>query len=342
MKNNKMYIYPLTARFDDKINNPYIWDLINSLDPHFDCVNKNNPSKIGFLNVARYFFKTKYFHLNWIEDLPDKKGGYLQTVFLLFMLLMMKVTGKKIIWTAHNKASHHHKNLRIKKFLIKFMARNSDYILTHSNEGVDYVMQLNNGKRRNAVKYIPHPVKPKLLMNSSEIVYDIIIWGYLARYKGIHLFLQYLKDLDLLTKYRILIAGRVFEPDYKIVLEHYLVDNIILIDRFVDASELQELIGKSRIILFTHQQEYVLSSGALMDSLAYGKTIIGPEIGAFKDLSEEGLVHTYQDFSDLVDKVDHIVNSYDKPDSKKLMKFIEENRWDNYGNYLYEWFSKTK
>jgi glycosyltransferase involved in cell wall biosynthesis len=341
MKNNRMYVYPLSARFDEKLNNPYIKDVISSIENYFICVNKKNRSTIGFFNVTGYFLKTKYFHLNWIEDLPDKKGGMMQSVFLLLIIPIIRFTGKKIIWTAHNKVSHYQKNLRMKKKLMSVLARKSHYIITHSQEGVEYVKQLNKEKNTAQLMYIPHPVKNNIYENSIEFTYDIIIWGNIVHYKGIHQFLQYLKERGLEKKYKILIAGRIVEPAYEQVLKEYLSENITFINRFIQKNELEKLIKASRIVLFTYQQEYVLSSGALMDSIGYGRNVIGPDIGAFRDLREEGLVITYTDFNDLIKKIDECLGSSGKINNERLLDFISKNSWENYGLQLYSWLNNN-
>jgi len=54
---------------------------------------------------------------------------------------------------------------------------------------------------------------------------------------------------------------------------------------------LQNLIAKSILVLFTFSKVSILSSGILIDSLGYGANIVGPKVGAFKDLSIDGIVH---------------------------------------------------
>lgn len=48
----------------------------------------------------------------------------------------------------------------------------------------------------------------------------------------------------------------------------------------------------SKIVLFTHKDDFLLSSGALIHLLNNFKTIFGPNTGNFKDFSKEGIVIT--------------------------------------------------
>ena len=332
----RIYIYPITARFEQKYDNPYINDMIASLGDDFVCVNKDHPSKIGVLNLCSYFFKTNVFHLNWIEDLPDKKGGYIQTLFFLTFLFFAKISQKKIIWTAHNKISHHKTHSTLKNFLIKLLVRQSNYIITHSQEGVRFVNSLNGNPKTDTVLYIPHPIQPNLLESTNSIKYDLIIWGNIRPYKGIDRFLDYLKTQGLLEKYNMLIVGKVSDPDYERELKNYQSKNISILNQFIENEKLQELIKASSIILFTYQKEYVLSSGALTDSVAYGKNVIGPDIGAFRDLNKAGLIHTYKNFDDLIYLIDKLLDQNNQINSANLNQYFANNSWSNYGKKLHD------
>lgn len=338
---NKVYIYPITGRFDKKIANPYIADLIQSLEHHFICVNKNNPSNIGIFNLYKFFFKADIFHLNWIEELPDKKSGTLQTLFFIFILMLTRPFGKKVIWTLHNKTSHQQKNLSIKRLFQRILSKKSDYIITHSQEGILYYRSLNANNHNHQIRFIPHPIKEKSLSPPVAYIYDIIIWGNILKYKGIHLFLEYLRNIGAIEKYKILIAGKFYDPSYKKELLSYKSKTITIIDEYIGNSKLQHYIQHSRIILFTYVGKYVLSSGALMDSLAYGNQIIGPDVGAFKDLKEEGLIYTYHNFTNLIHLIDKVLASELNPNKIRLRNFILENSWEKYGSKLHGWITKT-
>ena len=82
-------------------------------------------------------------------------------------------------------------------------------------------------------------------------------------------------------------------------------------------------------MLFTHQENSVLSSAALMKSISYGSHIIGPDVGAFKDLSNTSFVSTYKSFSSLEANINLYIEN--KIIKSELDKFISENSWDKFG-----------
>jgi len=337
MCKQNIYIYPITNRFKEGTYNPYIDNLIRAMEQHYNCVNKNAPSNIGTFNLLSFIWKTKYFYLNWIEDLPDKKGGIIQTLFFILLIPFMKISGKKIIWTIHNQFSHHQKRIRTKKWFTRILMKYSDYRITHSREGINFVERTTNQYIAQKVKYLPHPIIPKPTNGKVDPKYDLIIWGTLAPYKGIDLFLEYLWNNQLHDKYHVLILGKILDKAYGQKLKQWQSKNITIIDKFADEKDLDQYINQSRIVLFTYRNQYVLSSGALIDSIAYKKKVIGPDVGAFKDLESYGLGTTYVDFDDLINKVDQLLNSDANPSQASLNTFISQNSWENFGEKIHQW-----
>ncbi len=134
-------------------------------------------------------------------------------------------------------------------------------------------------------------------------------------------------------------AGKVKGTAYRNRLLRLVSPTIRVEDRFVDDAELYSLIAASHLVLFTYQEESVLSSGALMDSIAAGATVAGPDTGAFRDLGRLGLVITYSGPGDLIEKIDEILDHRLTVDPGKLNAFIEENTWEKFSarlaDYLY-------
>jgi glycosyltransferase involved in cell wall biosynthesis len=159
---------------------------------------------------------------------------------------------------------------------------------------------------------------------------DIIIWGTIYRYKGVHCFLKYIHENTANNKYRILIAGKIADKECETEILKYKSDTITIYNEYIDNEYLSELIGKSRIILFTYHREHVLSSGSLADSVSYGKFIVGPDVGAFKDLKEMGLVFTYRTFAELIGRLDDLIGRRCFVNTAHIEHYIQQNSWANY------------
>jgi hypothetical protein len=214
--------------------------------------------------------------------------------------------------------------------LYRQMLKKSDLIITHAREGLSLIPE---GKKA-CFQHHPVTISPLDPGPPKAFSYDIIIWGTIYPYKGITTFLNFLEQKGIIGKYRILIAGKIVTQTLadELLAYHQKYDNLELINGYIEEKRLIELVRASRIALFTYHSESILSSGALMDSLSYGATIVGPSVGAFNDLHELGLIETYTDFNSLVGVVDRLLSlpGEDPSRQEKLAGFMSANSWSEF------------
>ena len=333
--NNKIraYLYPLTKRLTTGVYNPYIDKFMDSTGSDIHYVNRAHPSNSGIFNLLGFLPYIDKVFLNWAEDIPEKTGGIMQSLFLLFLLKFRRLLGIKVVWTMHNKFSHSSKKLVLKKRLFKALLNRSDFILTHSKEGLSFAESILPGSSSKFF-YYPHPVVPRKRHTSRPKKYDVLIWGTIAPYKGIDSFLAYMKEKNLLDKYRILITGKILSSEFHESIKIYEREKIKIENRFISNEELGELIGQSRIVLFTYSGSSVLSSGVLADSISYHASVLGPNVGAFAEMGEMGIIKTYDHFDQLVEILERIRENGNIPDHVKLEEFIHSHTWDHFGEAL--------
>lgn len=289
---------------------------------------------MGVFDIFKYFARIDYIFFNWIEKLPENKGGKIQTLVLIALFPILKLFRIKVVWTMHNKLSHSLGHIYWKKLIFKKMLKNSDIILTHSNEGVKYGEEMVKGSGKK-IHYFSHPVKDRRPEKNHEKEYDLLIWGTISPYKGIDKFLEYIYLNKLELRYKILIVGKITTDDYRKKLENYKSKNILIEDKFIEDTLLQELISKSKLVLFTYSQSSILSSGVLMDSLGYGANIIGPNVGAFADLANEDIINTYSDFPSMFKIIDEQLNDEGKKiPNEKIDKFLVDNSWKKFADLI--------
>lgn len=136
---NKIFVYPIVPKKLNETGNPYTDDLIRALEnSDFVVVNKLDDRRHGILSLFNYLLSTDYFYFNWIENLPQKKLGIVQTFVFFFQFIVLKLVGKKIIWTLHNFNSHYSDSnlyLVIRNLMIKY----SVVIIIHSSESIEFL-----------------------------------------------------------------------------------------------------------------------------------------------------------------------------------------------------------
>jgi len=334
-----MYVYPITGRFNQGLYNPYVDDLITALSPALTCVNKDYPSRIGIFNMLKFWRKTEVFFLNWIEDLPDKKGGIWQMIFFLLLIPAIKLSGKRLVWTVHNKQSHDGRRQGVKAWFIRRLMNTCDLMPTHSREGSTYVARQAGKDNAQRVFYFPHPIKRRKLpsLKGKPPRYDILIWGTMSPYKGIDRFLSYLYERDLANAFCIRVVGKIPDASYKKMLMSFANERICIEDRFISDEALDQAMADTACVLFTYHPEYILSSGVLADSIGAGKRVLGPAAGAFFDLQELGMLDTYHDFDECVEKLHRYkVEAHDMSHGD-VAYFTKAYSWQAYGEHLCRW-----
>ena len=336
----RIYLYPISSRNSKIVSfNPYIDDIILSIEKYYRVINNKNPSDKGIFDLLKYIFKIDYLLLNWIENLPERKAGRIQTQFFLAILPILKLLGIKVVWTMHNKLSHSKDHLFLKKLIFKGLLIKADIIITHSSEGVTYGENIKKGCG-NRIHYFPHPVKDRRNKINTDRQYDILIWGTLSPYKGILEFLRLLYEKQYQNKYKILIIGKSTNQDYFSSLLQYSNNNVIIKDNFIDDEVLKELVSQSKIVLFTYAKSSILSSGALMDSIGFGGTVVGPHVGAFADLAKEGIINTFSETDEMFTVIDTILSQKNTTTNPSIDQFLVENSWNKFADFIHRLLKK--
>lgn len=256
-----------------------------------------------------------------MDLLPGKRLGKVQTFFFLIAILFAFVLRKRVVWVLHNKRSHSGRSKWV-DFLMSIMAKVSTSVVVHATDGMDF-FNTKYPHQKGKCHYIPHPVYTSKKFTSHDVKWDYIIWGSISPRKGITEFLEYVSNSDYLKRKKILIAGRCNDKDYTQRIISLLTPNIEFINKFFSDNELKDLITSCRNILFTYKNDSLISSGALIYSLNFGKPIIAPNDGNFADIP--GVVSCYNKFDDI-----EFISQQNQFDESKLEKYLKEETWDKF------------
>lgn len=330
----RFVVFPnLKVRLDQRPN-PYIQDYIDALNRLPDVQVINPPHKNPLLSLLPHSRWGDVFIFNWFESIPDFKYGPLQAIIATLFLHIQLIRRKKIVWMLHNKRPHAQGHDTLKTFLAHFIARNSSLIITHSEEGVQLIHD-EFPYAAEKVHFINHPTKnrlPQTDVNLSKKKYDLLIWGTIARYKGIFEFVDYIRS-NKLYDLRICIVGGASADVFK-ELQAACSPNITLLNQRPSFEELSHYIEESEFVLCPYSPETILSSGMLMDSLSFGAKVIGPEVGSFKDYANNPLlnVYTFKNFDDITSIIQ--CHKQDIVSLTNYNQFLEENDWTHFSQKL--------
>lgn len=314
----KVFIYPTFDARRDKSGNQYILRFREAFEnaEGIKVLNRFQRSEtLGLLLNA----DADVFILHWVDLIPSKPLGTLQTLFFKCGVLLAKRCGRKIVWVLHNKTAHD-KSRGKAEALMDWMSERADAVIVHSGDGVDFFHKRFPASRA-ACSFIPHPVySEEMYANGGTPEYDYVVWGSITPRKNVLEFVRFAAADPSMKDKRILICGRCASEELDADIRQSLRPGIDYENRFFSDEELHERIGTGAVILFTYSEKSLLSSGALIYSLNFGKPVIGPDSGAFLDLP--GVVACFNDFSQIAS-----LSQSGGYDPTKAREYISENTW---------------
>ena len=319
-------MYPVTKGSLPLMGNNYVTKLIKYLKEEYIIINKNETG-FGLLDMFFKMHKSDFIYFNWIEDLPDKRYGYLQIPVLCLIVMLSKIFRIKLIWFVHDNLSHTPRNVRWKKFITAIMGKYSDFIIAHT--------AISKYKSFNNFYCFDHPMDDFTpIIPQLPYKFDLLIWGKMFPYKGIAEFMEYNANSTHNNKYKVLLAGKFESQEYYEKVKKFAKENVTILNRAIPEPELIDLFSISKYILFTYNSKSVQSSAALCKTLSFGKDIIGPEIGSFRELGQKGLIFTYDSFGNLEKLLEVLENESLHIDQLKVKNYIEKTTWPQFLNFL--------
>ena len=237
-------------------------------------------------------------HLHWQHSFLLSKTPFqtkVKAILTIFQFRLLQLFGKKIIWTIHN--INHHENIHkdIELTFSKKLARLADGIIVHCPSARSYVQEAyelsNNSKiwvvpHANFIGYYPNDISKsaarkilKLSINDKVFLF----FGMIRRYKGILDLINNYKKLNN-AKSKLLIIGKPNDNTYsqQIKKEANGCKNIHLTFDFINDEKIQTYMNAADIIVLPYRD--ILSTGALLLALSFGKPIIAPKIGCIPDV----------------------------------------------------------
>lgn len=321
---SRVYYYPPASQ--GGYANPYSSIYKQALGKYFEVLdNENRPSFALSLSFFINAFRADVYIINWLESVVFLSLGHLQYILARLGLWIIKFRKKKIVWMFHNIHPHQGESILSRK-IQAILYDSADLVISHSQEAAAFARD----KAKGQVMYVCHPVKP---LNVKPIVTteqsDVLIWGAIAPYKGVEELLQEVQKRK--SNLKIHIVGKCNDPILANSIQALCGKNVLFENRRASFEELAGLMQHTNYVLFPYTGECVSSSGALIDTIVLGGCPIGPNKGAFKDLSQEGVCRVYQDYDELFS-----ILSQPTPLNKSQKEdFIKKNSWENFADFLY-------
>ncbi|WP_069660919.1 glycosyltransferase [Arcticibacter eurypsychrophilus] len=287
------------------------------------------------------FKKVKVVHLNWFENLNEPTRFAMFSVFFkrMMKLITLRVFGKKVIWTMHNKMPHDKSMMFYKKTLIYTLVKLSNTIIIHSR--VSEVILQNISKRAVAkIRYIPHPdyigvygaIDLSCDHSTESKVLKLLFLGAVKPYKNIELLIDVISQFD--HDVYLTIAGQPQNVDYQLLLVNYAKNNVnVHLDlNFIPDEMLPCYIAQCDLLVMPYDMRSSLNSGSVILAFSYKKTVICPRIGTILDMQNQENILSYTYTSDL----EHFDALTEVIGGAIQMKKTANDIFEEYGERIYE------
>lgn len=293
-------------------NNKYVELVRKSItQAGFELSLKNSFSEVLHCDIV---------HFNWYEGIPAgsmllKWRYYTQKMLVLRIL---KLLGKKIIFTMHNKMPHEQENTYYSNRILTWLLNNSDIIVIHCKESYKIIADIVPDVDKASIMFIPHPnyisIYPdnipynNYIKSSDEVV--LLFLGQVRPYKNVEIIIQAANTLKNYEKIKFLICGKCSSEDYRNQLQLMVEGSNVFCDfRFIEDEEIPSLMQLADALILPYNTKTSLNSGAAYLAFSYGRSVVSTDIGTVKDLAQSGLVYCYEFSETEEEHVAHLVKA---------------------------------
>lgn len=234
-------------------------------------------------------------HLHWPHRLLVDKGilrTFFRSVSFILQILIVKAIGKKVVWTAHNITNHEGKHTKLELFFTHIFAHLVDAIFVHCQTAKQKIFEVY--KVRNKITVIPHgnylnvysnslsQNEARSLLNVSSTAMMFLFLGNIRPYKGVTELIESFRKIDK-HDIKLVIAGRLDDHELAGRINGTIngTGNIKLISTFISDDDIQLYMNAADIVVLPYRN--ILTSGAVMLAMSFGKAIIAPKIGCLRD-----------------------------------------------------------
>lgn len=298
--------------------NPYQDSLAEALQD-FDVKVIKIGSGMGSLIKMSFGQAPDVIHLHWPDSYIFGNGRISSTfkaLVTVFCFFIIRVRGRRIVWTLHNLHNHENRFPFIEFVFLKFFLRIVHRIIAHC-EVARTALAAEHGKfLLDKTSVIPHgnyfqsysnpPSRDqarKALNWQGENCYFVFL-GNVRPYKGVLDLVQAFQGAGLRNS-KLFVAGRVFDQgDDDLVSRAIGTDpNIEFLPGFVSKELLVQYLAAADVFVTPFKE--VLTSGSIILAMTFGLPCIAPGLGCLPEtlIHQPDLIYDSQDSEGLKQKL---------------------------------------
>jgi len=275
--------------------NQYQEALAGSLSKHGAAVHFSSFFGMSaVLRTARKYWKPDILHVHWTNPFTTGRSmtmAAIRSCDFIIELLLLRLSGIRIVWTVHNIVDHESKFRSLELFFNKLLARMCDRLIVHCPSAKREVMGI-YGVSSAAVSVIPHgnyigsyensiprsAARERLDIRSDDTLF--LYFGQIRPYKGVLELISAFEKLNH-SNARLLIAGKPLNGKAAAEILERCSGRITAVLRFIPDSEIQLYMNAADVVVLPYRD--ILTSGAVLSAISFGKPVIAPASGCIAD-----------------------------------------------------------
>lgn len=287
--------------------NPYQWLLSQGLESQEVTVKHWSDCRKKILPICEaVLLRNKHInivHIHWIHEFISQRNKLffiISSIRFLADVLIIRLTGLKIVWTVHNMVSHDSKFVDLElwtrrqfvKLVDKIICLNQITLETITNEykfDPDKAVVIPHGHYRDVYEPLIelNEARKELGLSQSGRLY--LNFGLLRPYKGIEDLLQvWQKNQDIFTGDTLLIVGKPLDKSYAEKLQKLAteINGVIIKPHFIKNNKLHLYFSAANVVVLPFKK--ILNSGSLILAMSFGKPVIAPRLGGLLEAVGDG------------------------------------------------------
>lgn len=281
--------------------NPYQSRLAEELRRHDVVVRGVEPvgKELPPLDAALRSRRPDLLHLHWLHPFflaPDVVRTMWRALRFVARLHRLRAEGTPVVWTVHNLRNHDGRHPGLDHRTTLEVARLADAIICHDEAARALVLQTFGDLPAEKLHVVPHahyigdyPNRASRADARRElgIAEDRLVYLFLGRvrgYKGVFELLEAFQSADLPTTSELVVAGKATEDRVRVRLKRRCkkAERVTLHYGHVEDERLQHYFGAADVCVLPYRD--VLTSGAAVLAMSFGKPIVAPSVGGLAEL----------------------------------------------------------
>lgn len=243
-------------------------------------------------------------HLHWLPVFRWSGLSALRCLSFIISLALLRIYGVRLVWTAHNLLPHEFRHPKLDWLLRRIVVGFSHGIIVHCETAKHQVMKVWRLKDPGRIAVIPHgnylenypddvsraAARERLALDDTEVVF--LFLGAVRPYKGVLELIDAFRGLAA-DRATLVIAGKPLNHDFaqQIEIARANSDHIRFHPGFVPEDEVQVYMNAADVAVLPYRQ--VLSSGAALLAMSFGKPCVAPAIGCLADVLDDSGAFLY-------------------------------------------------